>query len=306
MRLDLDRSTWTRVRFDDLAHNVKDRVDDPSLSGHDRYVGLEHLDAGSLSVTRWGDPSSVTATKLVFETGDVIFGRRRAYQRKVSQAHFAGIASAHALVLRAKKEVVSERFLPVFLSSDYFLDRAISISVGSLSPTVNWRDLARQEFNLPPLDEQERIADLLWATERHRLALNSVAGNLTDTASRHFTVMASAAESRQVLLGDVLSVVRGGSPRPISAYLTSEADGLNWIKIGDVPSDGKYIDGTAEKILPSGASKTRLVKPGDFLLSNSMSFGRPYIVRIHGCIHDGWLALSDEDGLWGSSEFRWG
>lgn len=203
--LDLDKSTWTRMRFDDVAHNVKDRVDDPSSSGHDRYVGLEHLDAGSLSVTRWGDPSSVTATKLVFGPGDVIFGRRRAYQRKVSQAYFAGIASAHALVLRAKKDVVSERFLPVFLSSDYFLDRAISISVGSLSPTVNWRDLARQEFDLPPLDEQERIADLVWALESVRCNLDRALSAADATTSSLLHVrLEELGKADSGLLGDAI------------------------------------------------------------------------------------------------------
>lgn len=168
MTLQLDRTTWTRVRFDEIALNVTDRVDDPSAAGVDRYVGLEHLDPGSMTVNRWGSPEEVAAQKLRFQPGDVIFGRRRAYQKKVAQADFEGICSAHALVLRARTGVVSPEFLAVFLSSDYFLDRAISISVGSLSPTVNWRDLARQEFDLPPLDEQHRIASLLWAAERSR------------------------------------------------------------------------------------------------------------------------------------------
>jgi type I restriction enzyme S subunit len=94
-------------------------------------------------------------------------------------------------------------------------------------------------------------------------------------------------------LGDVCSVLRGGSPRPIENYITDKEDGINWIKIGDVGAGAKYIDTTSEKILPSGASRSRYVKRGDFLLSNSMSFGRPYILRTEGCIHDGWLVIGD-------------
>jgi len=94
-------------------------------------------------------------------------------------------------------------------------------------------------------------------------------------------------------LREVCSVLRGGSPRPIEDYLTENADGINWIKIGDVGAGAKYIDSTAERILPSGMSRSRYVKPGDFLLSNSMSFGRPYILRIDGCIHDGWLVIGN-------------
>ena len=100
-----------------------------------------------------------------------------------------------------------------------------------------------------------------------------------------------AVEGEKVRLGDVCVIQRGGSPRPIKKYLTTSTNGLNWIKIGDVASDGKYIVSVEDKITPSGLNKTRRVKAGDFLLSNSMSFGRPYILKIDGCIHDGWLVL---------------
>ncbi len=94
------------------------------------------------------------------------------------------------------------------------------------------------------------------------------------------------------LLSDFSDVVRGGSPRPIDAYITAEPDGLNWLKIGDVPKDSKYITGTEQKVLRSALSKTREVFPGDFILSNSMSFGRPYLSKIRTCIHDGWIAVT--------------
>jgi hypothetical protein len=166
MTLNLDKSAWKRVSFGDVIESATDRVDDPSQAGVDRYVGLEHLDPGVMTVQRWDTPDKVEAQKLRFQPGDVIFGRRRAYQKKVALAEFEGICSAHALVLRARPDYIDPDFLPVFLSSEYFLDRAIEISVGSLSPTVNWRDLKVQEFDLPPLDEQKRLADLLWAIER--------------------------------------------------------------------------------------------------------------------------------------------
>ena len=93
-------------------------------------------------------------------------------------------------------------------------------------------------------------------------------------------------------LGEVTEIARGGSPRPIKDYLTTDESGYNWIKIGDTDKNGKYINQTAEKIVKEGLSKTRLVHKGDFLLTNSMSFGRPYILNIDGCIHDGWLVIS--------------
>lgn len=92
--------------------------------------------------------------------------------------------------------------------------------------------------------------------------------------------------------GRLAIIERGGSPRPIQSYLTDQPDGLNWIKIGDTDIGGKYITATKEKIIKEGLNKTRMVYPGDFLLTNSMSFGRPYITKIEGCIHDGWLRIS--------------
>jgi len=96
-------------------------------------------------------------------------------------------------------------------------------------------------------------------------------------------------------LGEVLSIKRGGSPRPISKYLTNSPDGLNWIKIADATASDKYIYKTKEKITHDGLYKTRLVNIGDFILSNSMSFGKPYIMKTTGCIHDGWLVLKQNE-----------
>ena len=98
-------------------------------------------------------------------------------------------------------------------------------------------------------------------------------------------------------LGNICTISRGGSPRPITDYLTTKSTGINWIKIGDAEQGGKYIYSTKEKIIPEGLPKTRYVKSGDFLLTNSMSFGRPYILKTDGCIHDGWLVIGDIDNV---------
>lgn len=156
---------WKVWRFDQMATNVNVRIDNPSESGMEHYVGLEHLDTDSLKIRRWGTPDDVEATKLMFKKGDIIFGRRRAYQRKLGVAEFDGICSAHAMVLRANPDVVIPGFLPFFMQSDLFMNRAVEISVGSLSPTINWKTMAVQEFVLPPMGEQKRILELLSALE---------------------------------------------------------------------------------------------------------------------------------------------
>ena len=108
-----------------------------------------------------------------------------------------------------------------------------------------------------------------------------------------------------VKLGAVCVIARGGSPRPIKEYITTAEDGINWIKIGDTEKNGKYISSTAEKIKPSGVLKNRMVYKGDFLLTNSMSFGRPYILKIDGCIHDGWLVISQTTEVFNQDFLYW-
>ena len=98
-------------------------------------------------------------------------------------------------------------------------------------------------------------------------------------------------------LGDVCTIERGGSPRPITDYITDSPDGVNWIKIGDAKEGSKYITSTKEKIKKEGVKKSRYVHKGDFILSNSMSFGRPYILDVDGCIHDGWLVIHDDNNV---------
>ena len=171
----ISKAGWTRVRFDQIATQINDRVDNPAEAGVDRYVGLEHLDPDSLRIRRWGEPTDVESTKLRFQPGDIIFGKRRVYQRKVAVADFEGICSAHAMVLRAKPGAVLPEFLPFFMQSDLFMERALSISVGSLSPTINWKALAAEEFLLPPIQEQARLLEALVAANEVRDGLGTVA-----------------------------------------------------------------------------------------------------------------------------------
>ena len=159
-----NRKNWSRLRFGDIVENVNERVE-PGTAAEAIYVGLDDLDSGSLHIRRWGKGSDVIGTKLRFWKGDIIFGRRRAYQRKLAVAEVDGICSAHAMVARAKPKVILPEFLPFLMMSDKFMNRAVDISVGSLSPTINWTTLKLEEFDLPPLDQQRRIAEILWAVD---------------------------------------------------------------------------------------------------------------------------------------------
>lgn len=160
----IDKSNWKTFRFDQIAKKISETVD-PNTTDLSIYVGLEHLDAESIHINRFGTPANVSGGKLKCYPGDVIFGKRRAYQRKAAIVDFEGICSAHAFVLRAIPEVIDPKLFPFFLHSDLFMHCAVDISVGGLSPTINWGQLKEQEFLLPPLVQQAQLAELLWAMD---------------------------------------------------------------------------------------------------------------------------------------------
>lgn len=151
---------WQVVKFGDIAKHISKRVE-PSETDLDIYVGLEHLDPDSLKIKRHGTPSDVEGQKLLVKKGQIIFGKRRAYQRKVAVADWDCICSAHAMVLEANSAKVIPEFLPFFMQSDVFMNRAVAISEGSLSPTIKWKILAQQEFLIPPTDKQETYVSIL-------------------------------------------------------------------------------------------------------------------------------------------------
>ena len=287
MSLNLDKSRWTRVAFGDVIESITDRVDDPS-SAVDRYVGLEHLDPGVMTVQRWDSPDKVEAQKLRFQPGDVIFGRRRAYQKKVARAEFEGICSAHALVLRAHPGRMTPDFLPVFLSSDYFLDRAIAISVGSLSPTVNWRDLKVQEFDLPPLDEQQRLAELLWAIEHHRASLQAEWAVIRRERSRHVDEVVGDAVARVARPLCELADIRGGIQK--GKRVDGDSLELPYLRVANV--QGGWLDLAEMKTLPvSPADAIRYaLQDGDVLMTeggdiDKLGRGTVWRAPIDRCLH---------------------
>lgn len=160
----IDRKHWKKYQFSDFVDNIVEKIV-PKKSGLDHYLGLEHLDSGSLKIRRFGETKSLIGDKLKIYKGDLIFAKRNAYLKRVAVVEFDAVASAHSMVLRAKPEVVLPEFLPFFMLSEKFWERAIEISVGSLSPTINWKVLAKQEFLLPPKEEQAKLAKLLWAAD---------------------------------------------------------------------------------------------------------------------------------------------
>lgn len=258
---------WKVWRFDQIATNVNQRVDNPSESGMEHYVGLEHLDSDSLKIRRWGSPDDVEATKLIFRKGDIIFGRRRAYQRKLGVAEFDGICSAHAMVLRAKPDVVLPELLPFFMQSDVFMNRAVEISVGSLSPTINWKTMAEQEFTLPPMDEQHRLVEFMEsiaALEEELRTAEREAGRLQKSAIQELLDADLNGWPTQPI-GQIFKVTAGGTPSRNNATFWN--GGVPWVKTGEV--NYFVIQSTEEHISVEGlrGSTAKLCPPNSVLIA---------------------------------------
>ena len=180
---------------------------------------------------------------------------------------------------------------------DKQLKRLVSSSVrmdGLLN--ISFEDYMSVTLYLPSSTEQKHIADFLQKIDERIVVQEKLLAALKKYKRGVTAKLITAIEEKYpvVKLGNHVAVMRGGSPRPIDAYITNAENGIRWIKIGDALPEQLYISDTKEKIKPEGAKKSRRVYAGDLILSNSMSFGRPYILKVDGCIHDGWLLIRDE------------
>ena len=193
------------------------------------------------------------------------------------------------IVTRPNPKIIDSNYLCSFLNTDKHKKWAVSISTGDGRTNYNLGDYFELVVPVPSIAEQKKIASYIQKLNRLITLHQREFAFLCKEKSKKFRYIKNAWEQRK--FSDLVQIERGGSPRPIDDFITDSPDGLNWVKIGDAPAQGNYITKTAEKIKPEGLSKTREVHPGDLILSNSMSFGKPYIMGIDGCIHDGWLLI---------------
>lgn len=205
------------------------------------------------------------------------------------------VLSSDAVKVQLKKGI-NLRFAWYSINSPYFRKQVYENVAGSGRVRTSLTKLKVCKLRLPSLPEQQRIVDILDQEFAKIDALKANAEKSLQAAKDLFqATLKKELEPKDgwkvSSMGEVSSIARGGSPRPIKAFITEDADGINWIKIGDTEVGGKYISSTKEKIRKEGMRSSRFVEAGDFLLSNSMSFGRPYILKTNGCIHDGWLVI---------------
>ena len=209
--------------------------------------------------------------------------------------------TGNSMVIQPDTSKISMRFMEYVCRGGIDLSKAIT---GAAQPQITRKSLEPIEFSYPPLAEQQRIvATLDSAFAEIDKAVNKAEAKEIEVQKLKASFLSKVIDDQSLNLtplGEAIQIARGGSPRPIKSFITNDDNGVNWIKIGDTEQGDRYIYSTKEKIKPSGVSRSRFVKDGDFLLSNSMSFGRPYILKTSGCIHDGWLVLSEYQKLFSS------
>jgi len=306
-------SGWTFVKFGEVVRNVNETSRDLAADGLNRVVGLDHLDSSSLRLVRWDClanlPDGTTFTRR-FKPGQVLFGKRRAYQRKVAVPDFSGVCSGDILVFEPVDKRMHAEFLPYVVQSYGFFDHATGTSAGSLSPRTKWAELAKYEFALPPITEQQRIVTVLSTLDRliearslanaqlvslKRAVFNSALRGVRAEKAVAWGVVMSGVNVQR--LGSLCAVTRGSSPRPKGSplYFARGRTGHHWIMISDVTRSkvGKVLTDTAEFLTDQGVTKSRVVSPGSLLLTNCATVGIPVFSGVHGCIHDGFLLFED-------------
>lgn len=246
-------------RFDEIAINSTKKKK-PTEEDKVHYIGLEHIDPGCFNIVRWGSDVAPTGDKLLMQKGDVLFGKRRAYQRKVGIAPFDGIFSAHGMVLRPNTEIIDANYFPFFISSDRFMETAVRISVGGLSPTINWKDLAKQKFDLPTLEEQKVLADKLWAAYRLKEGYKKLLAATDEMVKSQFIEMYHKTHNTQTLESVCAIISKGITPKYVdfsSVAVVNQAC-IQW--------DGQHLENIKyhnEEIL----FKKRTLQTGDVLLN---------------------------------------
>lgn len=274
----INKTSLKTYKFGDIASNISERAE-PKETKLDIYVGLEHLDPDCIHIKRRGHPSDVKGTKLRVYPGDIIFGKRRAYQRKAGIVDFDGICSAHAMVVRANPKVILPELLPFFMHSDAFMHRAVDVSEGSLSPTIKWKILADQEFTIPSLGDQKRIADLLWSIDASICAwkiCTEKIDSLYKTLERKFlSDMSSLSGGKNFVKLEDICNISGGST-PLKTKKEFWGGDICWLTPTEVTGRVSiYIDDTKDKITDLGlkAISNKIYNPGTLMMTSRASIG---------------------------------
>ena len=260
-----------KYKFGDLVYNITEKAT-PVDGDEELYIGLEHLDSGSLRVTRWGSKVALKGDKLKMREGDILFGRRNTYLRRVAIAPHDGLFSAHGMIFRAKTERIDSDYLPFFLASDCFMEEAIRISVGSLSPTVNWKELKELEFTVPDLETQHKNAQTLLAANDLKEKYEELLAITDDLVKSQFIELFGFPFENNLgwdmgTIRDIVSDVRYGSSRKASP------DGeYPYLRMNNITYGGELDLSDVKRIdIPDDEVEKCSVRRGDVLFNRTNS-----------------------------------
>jgi type I restriction enzyme M protein len=296
-----DRSTWKRVRFGEVVKQMKEQVN-PQADGIERYVAGEHMETENVHIRKWGtvgDGYLGPAFIRGFRKGQVLYGSRRTYLKKVSVAEWDGVTANTTFVLEAVEGKMLQELLPWLMLSERFTKHSVQESKGSTNPYINYPDIAKFEFDLPPLDQQRRIAEMLWAVDRILQAW-LIAEEAVETASDVFAAKAFNGVSINKAkngtgakrLGDVFKVHTGATPSRANSEFWGGK--IAWIKTGEV--NYKDIYDSEEKITPLGYEKsaTKLVPKDSVLMAlygQGPTLGRVAHLRVEATVNQACAAI---------------
>jgi restriction endonuclease S subunit len=281
---------WRQVKFGDVVQLSKARSQNPLVDGIERYVGLEHLEPGDLRIRSWGNVADGVTFTSIFQPGQVLFGKRRAYQRKVAVADFSGVCSGDIYVLETKDpKVLLPELLPFICQTDAFFDHAVGTSAGSLSPRTNWTSLADFECTLPPLRSQKLAVDLLSAVEEQVESLTEVIKALRRVKAAFVERFLSASSEARptIALIEGCSRVTDGTHQP-PAF---KEEGIPFFLVKTISSG--FVDWATTNFVSSETydELTRRVKPkrGDVLytavgtygVALMVDFDEPFVFQRH-------------------------
>ena len=277
-------------KFDQIAYNITDKKM-PEPGDEKMYIGLEHLDSGSLKVNRWGSEVELTGQKLVMKKGDILFGRRNTYLRRAAIAPHDGIFSAHGMIFRPKTDVIDPEYFPFFISSNYFMDAAIRISVGSLSPTVNWKTLKELEFDIPSLEEQRKNAALLASVNETKEAYQELLLQTDNLVKSQFIEMFGDpvknpqryAVRKLADLGELNRGVSKARPRNTPDLLGGS---YPLIQTGEVTAAQLYIDSYENTYSEKGLAQSRMWPKGTLCITIAANIAQTAILAIDACFPD--------------------
>lgn len=290
----------------EVAEFSPTRVDATELDAS-TFVGVDNLVAdkgGRIDANYTPNTERLTA----YESGDILLGNIRPYLKKVWKATNSGGCSGDVLAVRILgkfNKTVSPGFLYYLLSSDGFFSYNMQHAKGAKMPRGNKAAILNYPVPIPSPSNPQKSLEIQMKIVRILDTFTELTTELTTELNarkkqynyyREQLLRFEEGGVERRALGEVAIIQRGASPRPISKYITDDEDGVPWIKIGDTSHGSKYVTQTAQKITQEGAQKSRILNSGDFIISNSMSFGRPYILGIRGAIHDGWASISGFNG----------